>query len=211
MFAAAALLAGSRAVDVTVYDGVKECEDADKLSAGENIQMHYTGTIDASSKTGTGGKQFDSSRTRGTTFDFQLGAGKVIQGWDKGLEGLCVGAKATLVIPPDEGYGAKGAGGDIPGGATLNFDVEVMGHSDGPPQPNIWADIDTDKDHQLTKEEVLAFFEKQQSGKGGKGGKGGKVELPEGLWEKEDKDGDGFITWEEFGGPKGKKNPKDEL
>ena len=64
------------------------------------------GTIDKDSAAGTPGKQFDSSRGRGKTFDFQLGAGRVIQGWDKGLEGLCVGAKAVLTIPPDMGYGA---------------------------------------------------------------------------------------------------------
>eukprot|EP00966_Prymnesium_polylepis_P125898 2911175-Prymnesium_polylepis.2 len=85
----------------------------------------YTGTIDKSSQTGVPGKKFDSSRDRGNTFDFQLGAGRVIQGWDKGLVGLCVGAKAVLTIPPEMGYGGQGAGADIPGGATLSFDVEV--------------------------------------------------------------------------------------
>ena len=141
----------------------------------------YTGTIDKSSKTGEPGKQFDSSPGRGKTFDFQLGAGKVIQGWDKGLEGLCVGAKAILTIPPAMGYGGQGAGGDIPGGATLNFDVEVVSHSnDAPPEPNLFQELDTNEDGKLTKEEVLEFFKKQ-----------GKDELPDGLWASEDKDGDG--------------------
>ncbi|EOD37677.1 FKBP type peptidylprolyl isomerase [Emiliania huxleyi CCMP1516] len=204
MLLACSLLASGAAAAVTelkveVYDGPKECEDADKLKKGEHVSMHYTGTIDKDSAAGTPGKQFDSSRGRGKTFDFQLGAGRVIQGWDKGLEGLCVGAKAVLTIPPDMGYGARGAGGDIPGGAALSFDVEVVSHSDeGPPEPNLFKDLDTDKDAKLTKEEVLAFFKQQ-----------GKEELPEGLWEKEDKDKDGFISWEEFGGPKGKS--KDEL
>ena len=108
---------------VTVYEGPTECEDAEKVSSGNHLSMHYTGTIDESSETGTKGKEFDSSRGRGQTFDFQVGIGKVIKGWDDGLVGLCKGAKATIVIPPELGYGESGAGGDIPGGATLNFDV----------------------------------------------------------------------------------------
>ena len=102
--------------------------------------MHYTGTIDQSSEKGEKGKKFDSSRDRGATFDVQIGRGRVIQGWDKGLVGLCKGAKATLVIPPDMGYGDRGAGADIPGGATLNFDVEVVdipGAADGAAPPSV--------------------------------------------------------------------------
>ena len=110
----ASATAAADGLQVTVYDGVKECDAKDQLKVGEQVSMHYTGTIDASSKTGKAGKQFDSSRGRGSTFDFQLGAGNVIQGWDKGLEGLCVGAKPTLVIPPEMGYGANGAGGTHP-------------------------------------------------------------------------------------------------
>jgi FKBP-type peptidyl-prolyl cis-trans isomerase len=93
--------------------------------------MHYTGTIDESSETGEKGSKFDSSRDRGSTFDFQIGVGQVIKGWDEGIVGLCVGAKAKLIIPPEMGYGAQGAGGVIPGGATLNFDVEVVDISEG--------------------------------------------------------------------------------
>lgn len=88
--------------------------------------MHYTGTIDQSSATGEKGSKFDSSRDRGQTFDVQIGAGQVIKGWDEGIVGLCKGAKANLVIPPEMGYGDQGAGGQIPGGATLHFDVEVV-------------------------------------------------------------------------------------
>ena len=70
------------------------------------------------------GKLFD--RTTSSTFNFEIGAGYVIQGWDEGLIGLCKGAKAILIIPPELGYGDRGAGGAIPGGATLRFDVEVV-------------------------------------------------------------------------------------
>lgn len=111
-------------LQVTQYDGPTTCDEADTVKAGKQLGMHYTGTIDKSSKTGEPGKQFDSSRGRGV-FETKIGVGQVIKGWDEGLVGLCKGAKATLVIPPDMGYGESGAGGAIPGGATLNFDVEV--------------------------------------------------------------------------------------
>ena len=162
--AAALLLAATDAADelkVTVYDGPTECADEDKVVAGKSLGMHYTGTIDKSSTTGVPGKKFDSSRDRGQVFQTKIGVGQVIKGWDEGLIGMCKGAKATLVIPPEMGYGAQGAGGDIPGGATLNFDVEVMSVADAPPEPNLFAELDTDGDAKLTKEEVLAHFKKQ--------------------------------------------------
>lgn len=120
---------------------------------------------------------------------------------DEGLLGLCVGTKATLVIPPEMGYGASGAGADIPGGATLNFDVEIVGKSDGPPPPpNYFAMIDSNKDGFLDKEEIEAYF--KQMG----------AEVPDALWEHEDKDKDGKISWDEFSGPKGTEPPiKEEL
>ena len=155
------------------------------MKPGDQLGMHYTGTIDASSKTGTPGKQFDSSRGRGV-FDTRIGVGQVIPGWDQGLIGLCKGAKATLVIPPDLGYGEKGAGRDIPGGATLNFDVEVMSVSLPPPEPNLFHELDVNTDCKLTAEEVLAHFKGH-----------GQNELPAGLMENEDKNKDGFISWEE--------------
>ena len=198
-------LAGAAAAEfkVTVYEGPTECEDGDKVKSGDLLSMHYTGTIDESSATGTPGKQFDSSRGRGATFDFTIGKGEVISGWDKGLVGLCKGAKATLILPPEMGYGSQGAGSDIPGGATLNFDVEVVAIGEGAPQPNVFANLDADKDGYLTREEMLEHFKQYEDFKG---------ELPEGLMEHEDKDKDGKISWSEFSGPKGDAPPnKDEL
>ena len=170
---------------VKQYDGPTECEDSDKVKVGDQLGMHYTGTIDASSKAGEPGKQFDSSRGRGV-FDTKIGVGQVIPGWDQGLIGLCKGAKATLVIPPELGYGDSGAGAAIPGGATLNFDVEVMSVSEGPPEPNLFKDLDVDEDCKLTPDEILAHFKRQ-----------GQDELPDGLLDNEDKNKDGFVSWEE--------------
>mmetsp|Transcript_3760 Transcript_3760/g.4614 ORF Transcript_3760/g.4614 Transcript_3760/m.4614 type:complete len:215 (+) Transcript_3760:71-715(+) len=186
---------------VDVYEGPTECGEADTVTKGNYLSMHYTGTIDESSETGEKGKKFDSSRDRDQTFDFQIGQGSVIKGWDEGLQGLCKGAKATLVIPPDMGYGDAGAGGDIPGGATLNFDVEVVDISDkAPAGPNYFAMIDTDGNGELSKEEIDAYFEKMG------------MPTPDALWEQEDANSDGVISWDEFSGPKGDSNPaKEEL
>jgi len=128
---------------VDVHEGPTECVDADKITNGKYVSMHYTGTIDESSETGTRGMQFDSSRIRGETFNFTIGTGQVIQGWENGLLGLCKGAKAKLIIPPDMGYGDDGAGLVIPGGATLNFDVEVVDLQ--PAQSNMFTPIDLDR------------------------------------------------------------------
>eukprot|EP00586_Coscinodiscus_wailesii_P000642 CAMPEP_0172481976 /NCGR_PEP_ID=MMETSP1066-20121228/8212_1 /TAXON_ID=671091 /ORGANISM="Coscinodiscus wailesii, Strain CCMP2513" /LENGTH=211 /DNA_ID=CAMNT_0013244787 /DNA_START=84 /DNA_END=719 /DNA_ORIENTATION=+ len=202
----AALLASTSvygATQVNVYEGPTECEDSEKIAPMNYLSMHYTGTIDESSATGEKGSKFDSSRDRNSPFDFQVGAGQVIKGWDEGLIGLCKGAKATLVIPPEEGYGEQGAGGAIPGGATLNFDVEVLGiSSDAPPQPNLFVDIDTDKDGKISTDEVKAYFVSQ--------GQGDQVDIDE-VMKHEDKDQDGFISWEEFSGPKGDAPTGDEL
>lgn len=96
------------------------------ITQGQTAVVHYTGWLYSEGAPENKGRKFDSSRDRGQPFSFPLGAGQVIQGWDEGVEGMQVGGQRRLVIPPEKGYGARGAGGVIPPNATLVFDVELM-------------------------------------------------------------------------------------
>jgi peptidylprolyl isomerase len=102
----------------------QEVGKGDAVKAGQTAAVHYTGWLDEGGKPG---KKFDSSRDRGKPFSFRVGAGEVIKGWDEGVAGMRVGGKRRLTIPPDLGYGARGAGnGLIPPNSTLIFDVELV-------------------------------------------------------------------------------------
>ena len=98
--------------------------DGAQAAAGQHVSVHYTGWL---YQDGEQGAKFDSSRDRNDAFDFALGAGMVIKGWDEGVQGMKIGGQRTLIIPPELGYGARGAGGVIPPNATLKFDVELLG------------------------------------------------------------------------------------
>ena len=102
-----------------VYEEVTEGE-GDVASAGQRVSVHYTGWL-------TDGTKFDSSKDRNDPFEFPLGAGHVIRGWDEGVQGMKVGGVRKLTIPSDLGYGGRGAGGVIPPNATLVFEVELLG------------------------------------------------------------------------------------
>ena len=106
-------------IDRTVGDG------AEALPLNQ-VVVHYTGWLYDPGKPEGHGEKFDSSRDRGDPFDFLLGGGQVISGWDEGVAGMKVGGKRTLIIPSHMGYGARGAGGVIPPYATLVFDVELL-------------------------------------------------------------------------------------
>ncbi len=107
---------GLQYLDTTVGDGAE-------AASGQRVTVHYTGWL---YNDGIQGAKFDSSKDRRDPFVFSLGAGMVIRGWDEGVAGMKVGGARTLVIPPELGYGARGAGGAIPGNATLKFDVELI-------------------------------------------------------------------------------------
>ena len=96
--------------------------DGEEAKTGQNVKVHYTGWLED-------GTKFDSSLDRGQPFQFGLGQGMVIRGWDEGVKGMRIGGKRKLVIPSDLGYGARGAGGVIPPDATLVFEVELLGLS----------------------------------------------------------------------------------
>ena len=99
----------------------------DEAKAGNRVRVHYTGWLYDPTAPKSRGKKFDSSKDRGQPFSFGLGGGEVIRGWDEGVQGMKVGGTRVLTIPPEMGYGARGAGGVIPPNATLVFEVELLG------------------------------------------------------------------------------------
>lgn len=121
--------AASAAQPVTLPSGLSYTDEVVGTGAepksGQQVTVHYTGWLDEGG--GKRGKKFDSSRDRGQPFSFTIGAGQVIRGWDEGVAGMQVGGTRRLVIPPELGYGARGAGGVIPPNATLLFEVELLG------------------------------------------------------------------------------------
>lgn len=172
---------------------------------GNQLTMHYTGTLEAD------GTKFDSSVDRNEPFKFQLGVGQVIKGWDEGIVGMCVGEKRKLTVPPALGYGDQGAGDVIPGGATLVFDIELIDTEEGPAPVNVFAEIDSNTDNNIDREELAGYLKKQveqiRTAGGPEADQADQMEadqdkLVEEIFSHEDKDKDGVISHEEFSGPK---------
>jgi FKBP-type peptidyl-prolyl cis-trans isomerase len=113
-------MSGIMKSDIKVGNGAE-------AEVGKNVSVHYTGWLYDKNAPEHKGAKFDSSRDRGAPFDFPLGMGHVIKGWDEGVQGMKIGGQRTLIIPPEMGYGQNGAGGVIPPNATLVFDVELLG------------------------------------------------------------------------------------
>ncbi|UXI14623.1 hypothetical protein NH340_JMT00566 [Sarcoptes scabiei] len=174
---------------------IEKSSDCSRQAAkGDMLSMHYKGSL-------LNGKEFDSSHGRGEPFKFQLGIGQVIKGWDQGLIGICPGEKRKLHIPSDLAYGDVGAGDLIPPKSSLVFEVECVSIEDGPPLINIFKEIDSDKDNQLSRDELSEYLKKQVP-EGTSADMPDQDKLVEDIFLHEDKDKDGFISHDEFSGPK---------
>lgn len=128
--AASASPSSPQATEIKMVDLVKtdvKVGNGTEATAGKMVSVHYTGWLYDEAAADKHGKKFDSSRDRGQPFQFPLGGGQVIKGWDQGVAGMKIGGQRTLIIPAEMGYGARGAGGVIPPNATLIFDVELLG------------------------------------------------------------------------------------
>lgn len=191
------LRASTDQLNIEITQKVENCDR--KTKDGDLLTIHYSGRL------ASDGKQFDSSYERGQPFSFQLGKKYVIPGWEQGVQDMCAGEKRTLHIPSHLGYGEMGAGEHIPPNANLIFDVELIKIEEAPPQTNVFKEIDTDKDGQLSREEVGDYLKKQipenmkdtedvASFDGDK--------MVEEIFHHEDKDKNGFISHNEFTGPK---------
>lgn len=108
-------------VQVKTIKEAKKCSSETTAEVGDELEVHYVGRLNDEN-----GEKFDASRDRGSTFKFTLGTGQVIQGYERGVPGMCLGETRTLTVPPHLGYGERGVGGVIPGGATLHFTVELV-------------------------------------------------------------------------------------
>jgi FKBP-type peptidyl-prolyl cis-trans isomerase len=217
-------LASSTDLKVIVYDGPRECSNnigggsnkgggggggggraADdtkpptKIEPGMIVGLHFTVSIDESS-IGTRdvvGRKIESSRDGAMPVapSFPVGQGRVITGLDRGLIGLCKGSRAHIVVPPHLGYGIAGKPEQgVWSDTTLRYDVEILDIR--PAAPNDFVKIDTNKDWEISIDEAREYFEKL----------GQEVNYDK-LWKDEDEDGDGYISWDEFKGPKGGEGP----
>ncbi|KAJ1102198.1 hypothetical protein NDU88_007251 [Pleurodeles waltl] len=164
-----------------------------KTKNGDLLLVHYTGTL------GGTGTAFHSTYkdNNGQPVWFTLGIKEVIIGWDKGLQGMCIGEKRVLTVPPSLGYGKEGKG-KIPPESTLVFDVELMEIRNGPRSHESFQDMDLNDDWKLSKEEVKVYLKKEFERHGTDVNDTHHDMLVEDIFDKEDEDSDGFISAREF-------------
>nr|XP_046916501.1 LOW QUALITY PROTEIN: FK506-binding protein 2-like [Dermatophagoides farinae] len=187
---------GDDVTELKIETLVKSDKCDRSAAKGDMLSMHYKGTLES-------GIEFDSSYKRGEPFKFQLGVGQVIKGWDEGLLGVCPGERRKLPIPSHLGYGDIGAGELIPPKSTLIFEVECLAIEDGPAPVNIFKEIDLNNDNQLSREELSDYLKKQvPEGAAGTHDLPDQDKLVEDIFQHEDRDKNGFISHEEFSGPK---------
>lgn len=179
---------------VTVTEGPTECGEDKMILPHKFVRFHYDGIYDESTENGEPETMFDSTQDRQPAETF-ADTPKVIKGISKGLLGLCEGAFATLLIPPEMGYGEEGGSfNNVVGNATLRYEIEILQVADehpGPMLPNAFKNVDRNKDMKLSADEIEVYFEKI-----------GRP-MPMRVMDIDDTDSDGFISYDEFNGSKG--------
>jgi len=206
IFVFVSLFLASFAEDDVKIDVVKEATSCErKAKNGDVITMHYSGKL-------TNGKEFDSSYSRKQPFNFKLGAGQVIPGWEKGVPGMCIGEQRKLTVPPALAYGDQGFGDIIPAKSTLVFDIELMDLKDDDgtgeaasfqggehehEHPDSFEAIDTNGDKQITSEEMTNYIKKFNEE--GTEEKFENIDTIVGeIFQEDDKNKDGVISYEEY-------------
>ncbi|XP_076304564.1 uncharacterized protein LOC143222231 [Tachypleus tridentatus] len=182
-------------MSVEILNKPEKCDRITKK--GDLLTIHYKGTL-------VDGENFDSSYYQKEPFQFHLGIGQVIRGWDIGLTEMCIGEKRRLTIPSNLAYGESGAGTSIPPDATLIFETELLNIEDGPPPVNLFKEIDSNEDSQLSREELVEYITKQipETDAAELEDDIEQKKLIDEIFEHEDKNKDGLISHEEFSGPK---------
>jgi len=195
-------------VDIETLVKPDVCEKSAQV--GNTISMRYKGNLyDVTTK--TVGKEFDSNYGQPGTFDFKLGAGEVIQGWEQGIPGMCVGERRRLTIPPELAYGDRGFSDLIPPKSTLLFEIELVdvkeggvehghGHDDGSHdhEADSFAAIDTNNDKQITSEEMASYI-KRFNDESGEAEKLDNIDTIVGeIFQEDDKNKDGVISFDEY-------------
>lgn len=189
------LTLGAEEIKVTVYEGPKSCPDFDVEKKPMKVQNDCSVAFHFTAYDNDTGRRIESSHDLGVAPSFPVGQGKVISGLDQGLIGLCKHSKANIVIPPHLAYGTIGKPDQgVTKDTILRYEVEIIDIQ--PPVPNDFKHIDSNKDWKISRSEAKHYFDS----------KGQNIDI-DALFEAEDTDGDDYVSWEEFTGPKGAEGP----